>query len=75
MSQEPAYVTYWVGKRVEWKDGKRRLAGLVIDINQVIVDRHQVRRLKVARDDGYIEYGLDVTEVEAVHTANEESKA
>lgn len=73
--KEPAYITYWVGKRVEWTADKRHLAGLVIDVAQVIVDHKQVRRLRVARDDGYIEYGLDVKEVEAVSPTTKESKA
>lgn len=55
----PAYVSYWVGKRVVWPANKPKHEGLCIDAGEHREESERVVRLRVVRDDGFIEVGLD----------------
>lgn len=53
----PAYVTQWLGCRVEWRAGRVRLAGRVIEVARRKVEGRYAILLRIARDDGFIEIG------------------
>lgn len=57
--KEPQYVVRWVGQRVSWSKGDFAHRGLVIDACQARGDEGKFISLKVARDDGFIAYGVD----------------
>lgn len=57
--QEPDHVRKWVGKRVKWGAGKTLRTGLVIDAGQVRSEDGTYLGLRIARDDGFVDYGVD----------------
>lgn len=53
----PAYVTQWFGRRVEWRKGRVRLTGRVVEVARRKVEGRYAILLRICRDDGFIEIG------------------
>jgi hypothetical protein len=56
---KPDYVRQWVGKRISFHRLGRQSMGLVVAADRRSDRGRYVTLLKVARDDGFVEYGVD----------------
>ena len=58
-SRRPAYQAEWEGRRVEWTVNATLLSGLVLEAGKHRDSEGEYISLRVARDDGFLEIGLD----------------